>query len=53
MQGILAQTIYNTQAIFCQFSDVKNGGQSQKPSALSKLDICEPKRTGISYPKES
>ena len=26
VQGILAQKIYNVHAIFCQFSDVKNGG---------------------------
>ena len=26
VQGILAQKIYNVRAIFCQFSDVKNGG---------------------------
>ena len=25
-KGILAQKIYDVHAIFCQFSDVKNGG---------------------------
>ena len=27
-QGILAQKIYNLPAIFCQFSDIKNGDDS-------------------------
>ena len=32
--GILAQKIYNAHAIFHQFSDFKNGGQSQQTSIL-------------------
>ena len=44
---------YNLHAIFHQFSDVKNAGQSQKPSILSQLVASEPQHTGISCPKES
>ena len=29
-QGMLAQGIYDVDTVFCQFSDVKNGGRSQK-----------------------
>ena len=50
---VLAQNINNVHTIFCQFSDVKNGGQSQKPSALCQLVTGESHRTGISCPKES
>ena len=51
--GVLAQNIYNGQTIFYQFSDIKNGGQSQKPSALCHLVTGESHSTGISCPKES
>ena len=34
-RGILAQKIHNADAIFRQFSDVKNWEQSQQPSVLS------------------
>ena len=40
--GILAQKTYDTCAIFCQFSDVKNGRQSQQPSVLCQLVSSEP-----------
>ena len=50
---ILAQKIYNACTIFHQFSDVKNGGQSQQPSILGQLVTSEPQRTRISCPKES
>ena len=53
VQGILAQKIYNVHAIFCQFSDVKNGGWSQQPHALCQLVTSESQHTGISCPKES
>ena len=49
----LAQKIYNAHAIFRQFSDVINGGQSQQPSALCELITDESQHTGISCPKES
>ena len=49
----LAQKIYNVRAIFRQFSDVKNGGQSQQTSALCRLVTVEPQSTGISCPEES
>ena len=52
-KGILAQKIYNACAISRQFSDVKNGGQSQQPSVLGQMVTGEPHRTGISRPKES
>ena len=53
VRGILAQKTYNARTIFCQFSDVKNGGRSQQPSTLDQLVTSEPQRTGISCPKES
>ena len=37
VRGILAQKIYNAHITFCQFSDVINGGQSQKTSILCQL----------------
>ena len=37
VRGILAQKIYNIHAIFRQFSDVINRGQSQQPSVLCQL----------------
>ena len=40
--GILAQKTYDTCVIFCQFSDVKNGRQSQQPSVLCQLVSSEP-----------
>ena len=43
----------NAQTIFRQFSDVKNGGQSQQPKVLCQLVNDESQRTGISCPKES
>ena len=52
-QGILAQRIYNVCTIFHQFSDVKNGGRSQQPSALDQLVTDESHRTRISCPKEN
>ena len=52
-RGILAQKTYNAHAIFCQFSDVKNGGRSQQPSVLGQLVTGEPQRTRIRHPKES
>ena len=52
-RGILAQKIYNVCAIFCQFSNVKNGGRSQQPSILGQMVTGEPYCTGISFPKES
>ena len=51
VQGILAQKICD--AIFCQFSDVKNRGQFQQSRALGQLISSEPQRNGISRPKES
>ena len=53
VRGILAQNIYNPHAIFHQFSDAKNGGQSQQPSILGQLVTGEPQHSGISRPKES
>ena len=52
-RGILAQKIYNAHAIFCQFSDVKNGVRSQQPSVFGRLATSEPQSTGINCPKES
>ena len=43
-RGILVESIYNVHAIFCQFSDVKNRGQSQQPSVFSQLVTSEPQR---------
>ena len=37
--GVLALKIYNVHAIFCQFSDVKNGGWSQQLSILCRLPV--------------
>ena len=48
--GILAQKIYNPHAIFHQFSDVKNGGQSQQQSALYQFVTSESQHTEISCP---
>ena len=53
VQGILAQGIYDVHAIFPQFSDVKNGVQSQQPSILRQLVFGEPQCTEISHPEES
>ena len=53
VQGILAQGIYDVHAIFHQFSDVKNGVQSQQPSILRQLVFGEPQCTEISHPEES
>ena len=36
-RGILAPKIYNVQAIFRQFLDVKNAGRYQQPSVLCQL----------------
>ena len=52
-RGILAQKIYNVRAIFYQFSDVKNMGQSQQPTILGQLVTGKPQRTRINRPKES
>ena len=52
-RGILVESIYNVHAIFCQFSDVKNRGQSQQPSVFSQLVTSEPQRSRINCPKES
>ena len=41
VRGVLAQKIYNMHAIFRQFSDVINRGQSQQPSVLCQLVTCE------------
>ena len=41
-QGILAQKIYNAHTIFRQFSNFKNEGPSQQPSALGQLVTDEP-----------
>ena len=48
-QGILAQKIYNPHAIFRQFSDVKNGGQSQQQNALYQF-TSESQHTEIHCP---
>ena len=53
MGGILAQNIYNAQAIFCQFFNVINKRQSQQPSTLCQLVTGESQHTGISCPKEN
>ena len=37
VRGILAQKISNMQAVFRQFSDVINRGQSKQPSFLCQL----------------
>ena len=42
--GILAQRIFNIYAIFCGFSDVKNGEPSQQPSLIGQLVSDEPQR---------
>ena len=52
-QGILAQKCIMHVLFFCQFSDVKDGGQSQQLSVLSQLVTGEPQRTGLSHPKKS
>ena len=52
-RGILAQIIYNVHAIFCQFSNVVNRGQSQQPSIICYFVTSESQRSGISCPKES
>ena len=41
-QGILVQKIYNVHTIFRQFSNFKNEGRSQQPSALGQLVTDEP-----------
>ena len=40
-RDILDHKIYNAHAIFCQFSDVKNGEQSQQLSVLCQLATGE------------
>ena len=52
-QGILAQNTYNAHTIFRQFSNIKNEGRSQQPSAVGQLVTGEPKPTRMSCPKES
>ena len=52
-RGILAQKMYNAHTIFCQFSNIKNEGRSQQPSALGHLVTGEPQSNRISCPKES
>ena len=52
-QGILAQKIYKLWTIFCQFSDIKNVGQSQQSSILGQLVASELQHTRISCAKES
>ena len=52
-QGILAKKAYNARAIFGQFSDVKIGGQSQRPRGLGQLVTSEPQCSTISCAKES
>ena len=52
-RGILAQNIYNMDAIFRQFSDVENERRSQQPSVLCQLVTSESQRTEISCPKVS
>ena len=49
VQGILVQKNHNARNIFCQFSDVKSGGRSQRPRVLSQLVYDEPQ----CRPKES
>ena len=44
MGYFLAQRIFNIYAIFCGFSDVKNGEPSQQPSLISQLVSDEPQR---------
>ena len=51
VQGVLGARC--AQAIFCQFSNPKNGGQSQQPSALCQLVTDESHHTRISCPKET
>ena len=53
VQGILATKIQDVGAIFRQFSDIRNGGQSQQPSILGQLVSSEPQCKRISRPKES
>ena len=53
VRGILAQNMYNACTIFCQFSNVKNGGQSPQPSIFGQLVTSDPERIGISCAKES
>ena len=36
-----SQKIYNAHAIFCQFSDIKNGGRFKQPSVLGQLVTSE------------
>ena len=52
-QGILAEKICNVHTIFRQFSNIKNEGRSQQPSAVGQLVTGEPKPTRMSCPKES
>ena len=49
MPGILAPNIYDAGAIFCQFSDIENGGQSQQHSIFGQLVSGEPQCTGSSH----
>ena len=51
--GILAHKTCNACTIFPEFSNFKNGGQSQQSSVLDQLVTSEPQRTGISRSKES
>ena len=53
VQDILVQKIHNVHAIFCQFSNIKNGGQSKQPSVLGQLVTGELQRTRISHSNES
>ena len=51
----LAQKIYNAHAIFRQFSDVINGGQSQQPSALwlpvnpNALELADQRKANVVF----
>ena len=51
--GIFAQKIYNAHAIFCQFSDFKDGARSEELSVLCQLVTGESQRTEITCPKAS
>ena len=45
VQGILAEKICNVHTIFRQFSNIKNEGRSQQPSALGQLVTGDPQTT--------
>ena len=53
MREVFSPKKPNAHAIFCQFSDVKDGGRSEELSVLCQLVTRESQRTEITCPKAS